>query len=355
VYTPSANSIWYKGRTPGIISWTGGGQAIRVELYEGDRLINELTNGWSDNEHSLQIPGSVGIEWDETPFYRIHVISMGTASETLEGWSDYFSVEMSNDLIQGAGVLEHSVTGTIDFNDDVDYFSFVTQGRWIHEFCVEAGSGIEIDLIGSDSSSVVRSFGSGGIEWIPDESNVYFLRISSTDGSESDYTISLSRRLPPERVRRFQVGGWYGLPLTSMKDVIPSGYGAFVSYSPIRFLDVGAEWVSLEVGEDIDYFNILWGRQSFVGGYVGLVSPDFSGVRARAGAGYFIRMNSEEILLKSQYASYADALSDGIKWYAGIDYKLFSSHFGAALYTRLQYNALNSGDGLVNLGLTVTF
>ena len=111
--------------------------------------------------------------------------------------------------------------------------------------------------------------------------------------------------------------------------------------------------MSVAPTEDIDYFNTFWGRQAFIGGYAGIRSPEISNFVVRAGAGYYSRLNSEEILLKSQYADYANAISSGLKWYVGADYRLFASHFGPALYARLQYTGLSGIDGLLSLGLSL--
>ena len=356
ISNPTEGYIWYKGRIPPAIEWVGGSTVVQVDLYRGSTFVRHLTDSWIDNRNQLNLTQPTQGGWTESPLYRVKVTSLNQSNNTIVGWSEYFEVRISNDVVAGAELFFTQISSELARPSDIDYWKFTAENNFIYDFNVNSTTQIKIEVMDSAGSRVLDTDGnSGDMNWYCHRSGTYYVRVVALNGtSTGTYTLDLRKKLPPENQRHFSLAATFGKPVSELSDVITSGYGASFAYLPIRYAEIGAQFMSVTVDKetitDDDALTL-----NYLGGFIGARTPELFRISLRGGIGYQGKISDSEVYLRHEYIDYLNSLNNGMRPYYGVDYKMVFNHYGTALFLRLEQVLTQGSMGITSIGVNFAF
>jgi len=356
ISSPSEGEIWYKGRIPESIKWIGGSSVSQVALYRGNSLVTHLTDNWIDNQNEFNITQVIPGNWTDSPMYRVKVTSLDRANNTIVGWSDYFEVRISNDVLDGAAIFATQLSSELARPSDIDYWRFTAENDFIYDFNVNSNTQVKIEVMDRNGSRVLATDGNNGdMNWYCRQSGTYYIRVTALNGtSTGTYTLDLRKKLPPENQRQFSLAGTFGMPVSELSDVITSGFTGSFAYLPVKFVEAGVQFASVTVDKETITDNEALSL-NYMGGFIGIRTPELLRISLRGGIGYQGKISDTQVYLRHEYIDYLNSLNNGIRPYYGIDYKMVYSHYGTALFLRLEQVITQGSLGITSVGLNFAF
>lgn len=355
ITSPASGSTWARGHISPLIQWSDrSSPEVKLVLMQGSRQIQELTNGWVLNQGSLSPQIDVLETWsgEEDYFVRVSV-------RTIDGYvwsrdSERVRLPFSDNERQGAARLstETSSSGIVDYSEDVDYWRVTCLPKHTYEFALETSSSICMDIY-KDSQLLSAHVGNTAC-WDSELGGVYYLKLTGTPGQEGSYTISPTVTQFPEVLRPFRVSAEVTALLSNGFTNASTGVAGGLSYSPIRFVELGASAYVLPGQEAMQSISDPELKEdfTFLGFSAGLQSPELMGLSVRAGATYDFLVSAPQFYwLKPEYEDLEGAFVSGIRPYISLDWKAFSQRYGNALFVRLQRSFISPEAGRMSLGI----
>lgn len=358
VSSPSAAETWRRGECHPTIRWTGMGNEARVQLMRGAQVVAELTDDWIANTGEYRASVTIPETWLGGDGYYVRVSVRTDSGEVLEGDSDQFSIAYSdNEVLGGLNLsIEDANTGMIDYPDDIDYWIIRCLPMHTYEITMESNASAVMEVY--QNANIIATSIDNRVCWDSDMGGTYFLKITGLPGQEGSYAITPNEKQYPEAHRTVSISIAGTTLLSNGFNYGGIGFEAGVSFSPVRYIDVGVSYSMMQANEAIQAIVDPSNRDLFsvMELSAGLQSPELTGLSARAGASYNIILSEPQYYwISPEYNDLSDAFVSGIRPYFGLDWKVFSERYGSAIFVRLQRSFISFKAGRMSIGMVISF